>query len=106
MRWYNEREEKIVNGINKKWRGKNTFLYHCIKLASIYKTGFNVYNFLFSSCLSVRPESGPEIIGLRPEYNENELIDVFCTSAKSYPASQLDFFINDEPVSLKQLFSL
>ena len=48
--------------------------------------------------ISVRPESGPEILGLRPSYTAEEKIDVVCRSEKSYPASQLDFFINDEPV--------
>ena len=49
--------------------------------------------------VSVRPESGPEIRGLRNEYRVDEVIDVICTSSRSYPASHLDFFINDEPVS-------
>jgi len=51
----------------------------------------------------IRPESRPEIIGVRPEYTLDKAIDVLCTSKRSYPASQLDFFINDEPVGEKML---
>ena len=59
--------------------------------------------FLF---FTVRPESRPEIIGVRPEYTLDKAIDVLCTSKRSYPASQLDFFINDEPVRIWKLYFL
>jgi hypothetical protein len=58
----------------------------------------NVWDNFCVITISVRPESGPQILGLRPEYNVEETIDVMCTSARAYPAAQLDFFINDEPV--------
>lgn len=35
-----------------------------------------------------------------PEYTTDEVIDVQCTSRRSYPAAKIDFFINDEPVSV------
>jgi len=47
----------------------------------------------------IRPEGGPEIIGLRPIYTNDESIEVICTSKRSYPAAKLDFLINDEPAS-------
>merc|ERR1712029_792627 len=42
-------------------------------------------------------------MGVRPEYTLDKAIDILCTSKRSFPASQLDFFINDEPVGEKQL---
>eukprot|EP00093_Oithona_nana_P009476 09476.XXX_613798_623475_1 [CDS] Oithona nana genome sequencing. len=51
----------------------------------------------------IRPESRPEILGVSPEYTLDKAINVLCTSKRSYPASQLDFFINDEPVGEKML---
>ena len=59
-------------------------------------------NIIFSLSLSitVRPESRPEILGFFDEYTLDKAIDALCTSKRSYPAAQLDFFINDEPVSL------
>ena len=48
---------------------------------------------------SVRPQGRPEIIGLRQEYTTDQTIDVTCKSERSYPAAELSFFINDEPVS-------
>ena len=50
--------------------------------------------------ITVRPESRPEILGFFDEYTLDKAIDALCTSKRSYPAAQLDFFINDEPVSL------
>ena len=47
---------------------------------------------------AVRPESGPRIRGLLPEYGAEDVIDVMCVSSRSYPAPQLDFFIDNEPV--------
>ena len=49
--------------------------------------------------LSVRPEAPPQIQGLQSEYALDETVDVLCTSARAFPAAQLDFFVNDEPVS-------
>ena len=64
---------------------------HAIFSISIHILAF--YSF------AVRPESRPEILGVSPEYTLDKAIDVLCTSKRSYPAAQLDFFINDEPVS-------
>ena len=55
--------------------------------------------FLFLAFFSVRPESKPQIYGLRHEYSSDEIIDVLCTSKRSFPAAKIDFFINDEAVS-------
>ena len=57
------------------------------------------YNFIILIHLAVRPEAPPEIQGLQPEYALHETVDVMCTSARAFPAAQLDFFVNDEPVS-------
>ena len=46
----------------------------------------------------VRPESKPQMSGLKPEYTTDEVIDVVCTSKRSYPAAKIVFFVNDEPV--------
>ena len=51
--------------------------------------------------LAVRPEAPPQIQGLQPEYALHETVDVMCTSARAFPAAELDFFVNDEPVSLE-----
>ena len=32
------------------------------------------------------------------EYTTDEVIDVVCTSKRSYPAAKIVFFVNDEPV--------
>ena len=56
--------------------------------------------FFLSLSITVRPESRPEILGFFDEYTLDKAIDALCTSKRSYPAAQLDFFINDEPVSL------
>ena len=45
------------------------------------------------------PPKGPEIVGLRPEYTSDETVDVTCKSERSHPAAELNFLINDEPVS-------
>ncbi|XP_059096050.1 uncharacterized protein LOC131890669 [Tigriopus californicus] len=46
----------------------------------------------------IPPDSGPEIHSLGKAYTVDTVIDVLCTSGKSYPAPRLDFFINDKPV--------
>ena len=55
--------------------------------------------------ITVRPESRPEILGFFDEYTLDKAIDALCTSKRSYPAAQLDFFINDEPVSLGIIYA-
>lgn len=50
--------------------------------------------------VAVRPENDPEIRGLKAEYAADESINVFCKSSWSFPATSLDFFINDEQVSV------
>ena len=49
--------------------------------------------------ISVNPQKGPEIIGLRPEYTTDETITITCKSESSYPAADLNFFIDNEAVS-------
>ncbi|CAG2100021.1 unnamed protein product [Medioppia subpectinata] len=45
---------------------------------------------------SVHESEGPIISGGRPTYHVGDLINLTCTSSKSYPAPQLKFFINDK----------
>ncbi|XP_054152939.1 uncharacterized protein LOC128951708 isoform X2 [Oppia nitens] len=45
---------------------------------------------------SVHESDGPIISGGRPTYNVDDVINLTCTSVKSYPAPQLQFFINDK----------
>ena len=48
---------------------------------------------------TVNPQKKPEIIGLRPEYTTEETITITCKSERSYPAAELNFFIDNEAVS-------
>ena len=52
------------------------------------------FNFPFT----VNPQKVPEIIGLRPEYTTEETIQITCKSERSYPAAELNFFIDNEAV--------
>ncbi|CAB4060775.1 unnamed protein product [Lepeophtheirus salmonis] len=57
----------------------------------------------------IRPEKGPIIQGLKAIYmDSDDSLNILCTSHRSLPASVLDFFINDEPVSesMKQRYPI
>uniref|UniRef100_A0A1B6CAG6 Ig-like domain-containing protein n=1 Tax=Clastoptera arizonana TaxID=38151 RepID=A0A1B6CAG6_9HEMI len=48
------------------------------------------------------PNSGPHITGERKQYSIGEEVDLNCTSAKSYPASVLHWYINDVLVTSRE----
>ncbi|CAG2162451.1 unnamed protein product [Oppiella nova] len=52
---------------------------------------------------SVHESEGPIISGGRPTYNVGDLINLTCTSSKSYPAPQLKFYINDKEARAEYL---
>jgi len=45
------------------------------------------------------PKDGPHITGEEEQYQVGEEISLNCTSGKSYPASELQWYINDEQVT-------
>ncbi|CAD7084348.1 unnamed protein product [Hermetia illucens] len=45
------------------------------------------------------PRDGPHISGKEDQYQIGDILGLNCTSGKSHPASQLQWFINDEPVN-------
>jgi hypothetical protein len=45
------------------------------------------------------PKDGPHITGEEEQYQVGDEISLNCTSGKSYPASELQWFINDEQVT-------
>jgi hypothetical protein len=47
----------------------------------------------------VLPDDGPRITGGRPRYQVHDLVSVNCTSGRSKPAVQLNWFINGEPAN-------
>ncbi|OQR69840.1 hypothetical protein BIW11_12018 [Tropilaelaps mercedesae] len=44
----------------------------------------------------VLPEKGPEIVGIRPQYDIGDIVNVTCHAGLSKPAGKLDWFINGE----------
>lgn len=44
------------------------------------------------------PEDDPEITGMQPQYQIGDEINLNCTSGKSYPASVLQWYINEQLV--------
>ena len=53
----------------------------------------------FVFCLADLPKDGPHITGEEEQYQVGEEISLNCTSGKSYPASELQWYINDEQVT-------
>ena len=53
--------------------------------------------------VAVGPTDPPEIHGLEPEYASDGEIDVGCILKDSFPAAQLDFFIDNEPVRWNEI---
>jgi hypothetical protein len=53
----------------------------------------------FVLCLADLPKDGPHITGEEEQYQVGEEISLNCTSGKSYPASELQWYINDEQVT-------
>lgn len=58
------------------------------------------FNFISQTDL---PNSGPFIAGEENAYQSDDKLNLNCTSGRSHPASKLQFFINDDPVSEKVL---
>jgi len=48
----------------------------------------------------VLPRDGPHIKGQQYQYQIGEYLSLNCTSGKSHPASHLQWFVNEQPVSL------
>lgn len=46
------------------------------------------------------PTTGPFMQGEEIAYESGDKLNLNCSSAKSFPASHLQFYINDDPVSL------
>ena len=44
------------------------------------------------------PENNPDISGIHSKYLVGDVIQVNCTSAPSWPAASLKWYINGEPV--------
>jgi hypothetical protein len=53
----------------------------------------------FVLCLADLPKDGPHITGEEEQYQVGQEISLNCTSGKSYPPSELQWFINDEQVT-------
>lgn len=49
---------------------------------------------------AVLPRDGPHIRGQQYQYQIGEYLNLNCTSGKSHPASHLQWFVNEQPVSL------
>lgn len=49
-------------------------------------------------CILDLPKDGPHISGEEKLYQVGDDISLNCTSGKSFPASQLQWFINDQAV--------
>lgn len=47
----------------------------------------------------VLPTEGPRIGGSQPRYKLGDAVDINCTSAKSKPAAQLQWHINNDKVN-------
>lgn len=57
--------------------------------------------FLYATLIDL-PRDGPHIKGQQFQYQIGETLNLNCTSGKSHPASHLQWFINDQPVSKLQ----
>lgn len=55
---------------------------------------------LFFLLFAVLPRDGPHIRGQQYQYQIGEYLNLNCTSGKSHPASHLQWFVNEQPVSL------
>lgn len=51
--------------------------------------------------VSVLPKDGPNISGEERQYQIGDILSLNCTSGKSHPASTLQWYINDEFVSIE-----
>lgn len=49
--------------------------------------------------ISVLPEHGPSLSGLRSKYRPGERVRVNCTSGQSRPETSLAWYINGEPIT-------
>lgn len=71
------------------------FFVVCLLLALV----FNVITIFFCSFLDL-PKDGPHISGeQQQQYQIGDYLNLNCTSGKSHPASVLQWYINDQPVS-------
>lgn len=65
----------------------------------------NIFNtFFFSFNFPDLPREGPYITGDKSVYQFGDSINLNCTSAKSYPASKLHWYINNLLVSLLVIY--
>lgn len=79
-----------------------------VKVTCRLCVSFKAQNFVFSSSsnffffhrLLDLPNNGPFMQGEEQAYQSGDKLNLNCTSARSYPASKLQFFINDNPVRL------
>lgn len=61
--------------------------------------------YLYIYYILALPEEDPIIAGVEPQYLIGEQINLNCTSGKSYPASILHWYINEQQVSFYGLWS-
>jgi hypothetical protein len=59
-----------------------------------------IFTSLSQSVFSALPKDGPEITGEEGMYQIGDVINLNCTSGKSYPPARLRWYINGRPVSL------
>lgn len=79
----------------------NSFLYKGASiLAKITDDNFDINNWsIYLLSVVVLPNHGPHIAGNGKQYYMiGDEINLNCTSAKSYPASILHWYINDQQV--------
>lgn len=64
-----------------------------------YKSS-DLFIYFFSLSFADLPRDGPHIRGQQYQYQIGEYLNLNCTSGKSHPASHLQWFVNEQPVSL------
>ena len=60
----------------------------------MFNQSFVINNVNFSAVVG----DGPVITGGKPKYQKGDIVDVNCTAAKSNPAAELKWYINDKLV--------
>lgn len=68
------------------------------KIVFVYE---KLISFIFIYIIfSVLPANGPQITGEKKQYQIGDELNLNCSSGRSYPASVLNWYINETPVSL------
>lgn len=59
----------------------------------------------FNIFISVLPKKGPEIVGVRPQYDVGDVVNVTCHAGPSRPAGVVEWLINGDHVRIYNVWS-